>query len=268
MKQATQNKELRLSEELIHSFWARDLAWCCAHMLDDFVWVGSRDGEFFHTLDEFRAETEKTFAEMPQVYLIEESYAIACADTSTCTTVGRYLAFTNPYSDQVLAQRQRFTMVWRMVEGELLLAHFHLSNPLQLVEADEHFPVRAGRETFDFMRQLLRQKTERSSLVLDDARGARHLVAFGDIVYLEAQRQHTKVVCLTKSIDLNEGFTKVLERMPQTFLRVHRSYAVNAQHVAQMYNGTVTLFDGTELSVPASRFADVKRALEHIPSIA
>ncbi len=44
------------------------------------------------------------------------------------------------------------------------------------------------------------------------------------------------------------------------FLRIHRSYMVNMDHIRKVSNYMMTLSDGTVLKVPKGRFKQVKQA--------
>lgn len=51
-------------------------------------------------------------------------------------------------------------------------------------------------------------------------------------------------------------------QLPGTFVRTHRSYLVNVEHVASIERCRITLTDGTKLPIPKQRFDQVRCELE------
>lgn len=59
-----------------------------------------------------------------------------------------------------------------------------------------------------------------------------------------------------------EGLLRDIEpQLPGVFLRVHRSYLVNAAHVLRLRRFALELSNGMEVPVPERRFTAVQREL-------
>jgi DNA-binding LytR/AlgR family response regulator len=82
-----------------------------------------------------------------------------------------------------------------------------------------------------------------------------------DILYLQARGDRVRAVTRAGELDVRATLAQVLRRLPPThFLRIHRSYAVNLDHVREVhpyFSGTLLLRlddpQGTE--IPVSRQA-------------
>ncbi len=111
-------------------------------------------------------------------------------------------------------------------------------------------------ETIDkLMAEIRAEKSEVLSL---QCSGGVINVRVSDIIYLESNR-HELILYL------NEGrqhvWMKLEEMMPQLpdyFLRIHQSFAVNANYIQKFGAMNVILMDGKELSISRSRYKKAK----------
>jgi DNA-binding LytR/AlgR family response regulator len=89
----------------------------------------------------------------------------------------------------------------------------------------------------------------------------RHVLNYDETLYLEASHQYTIVHLPGTSFRVRSPLTTVLEGLPPFFVRVHRSYAVNARLVVGMKGPEVQLVDGSTVRVPAKRTREMREAL-------
>jgi DNA-binding LytR/AlgR family response regulator len=88
-----------------------------------------------------------------------------------------------------------------------------------------------------------------------------HWIHPSQIVYLKANRKRTIVHCMTKDIVVPAVIRDTLEMVGDKVMRVHRSFAVNRDHVVELTGTRLVLDDGTTISIPAKRLPDVKAEL-------
>lgn len=82
-----------------------------------------------------------------------------------------------------------------------------------------------------------------------------------EVVYVESNRHELM-------LHMSNGEAKriwmkldeVMEQLPDLFLRIHQSYAVNAAFLTKIGRTNVTLTDGTELPISRSRYKAVKES--------
>lgn len=53
-----------------------------------------------------------------------------------------------------------------------------------------------------------------------------------DVLYIESLKDYVKIHFLDKKVVVKEQLSQLLSRLPQTFLRVHRSYIVNTKKIS------------------------------------
>ena len=75
-------------------------------------------------------------------------------------------------------------------------------------------------------------------------------MAFEDVVYIEGLREYVGINTNKERIVTLIAMTKLLEVLPEDqFIRIHRSYIVNLDHVKSVYGNTVVLNNGKELPI-------------------
>ena len=62
----------------------------------------------------------------------------------------------------------------------------------------------------------------------------------GNILYIEATGNYTKIVSTTETITIREKFSAFLEQLPKSeFVRVHKSFAVAPKHIKSIEGNTI-----------------------------
>ena len=68
-----------------------------------------------------------------------------------------------------------------------------------------------------------------------------HKVELYNVIYLEAMSDYVKVVLKHKTIMTHSTFNKFIEKLPQNFVRVHKSYCVNTNYLEQISGNQVII---------------------------
>ncbi len=252
---------LRLTKDYVHHFWARDFDWCLSRSASNLVWIGPQKGYYTTTIEEFSDLLTSVGTALLRSTVTDEEYTLISSDEHLCVVVSKFLALTPPSSDQIVAKWQQCTFVWRRSGRRMLLVHFHLSSPNDFIEAGDSYPINAGTETYRYMKSLMKLGSSRKSVSLYDTDGTVHWVHPSQIIYLEANRKRTTVHCMTKTIVVPAVIRDAVEMVGNKIMRVHRSYAVNRDHVVELKAGRLLLDDGTSIAIPVKRIADVRAEL-------
>ena len=105
-------------------------------------------------------------------------------------------------------------------------------------------------------------KPKSRQFVLRDTDGHTHVLRERDVTFLESRHQYTVVhQHRDQYFVVRRPLTSVLEGMPDCFVRIHRSYAVNVTFVRQISRREVLLADGTSIPVPERRAKQVREDL-------
>lgn len=251
---------MRLSKDFVHHVWAHDYDWCINRVTSDFMWIGPRKGQFTYSREDFGAVLQGLDKGFRSTVTDEEFVTIA-AGAYLCCVVARFLVLTPSDAEQILAQWHRCTFMWKRTGRRQLLAHLHASSPIDYVEEGESYPIHAGTETYRYMKSLMKLGSSRNSVSIYDVEGTVHWVHPSQIIYLEANRKRTIVHCMTKDIVVPAVIRDAVDMVGPKVVRVHRSYAVNRDHVVELKAGRLLLDDGTSIAIPAKRLADVRALL-------
>lgn len=66
-------------------------------------------------------------------------------------------------------------------------------------------------------------------------------ISFDRLLFLEAESNYTRLVCTDRSLLTLASLKQLAESLPDEFMRVHRSYIVNTQHIHQIEGTTIKI---------------------------
>lgn len=252
---------VRLSKDFIHHLYTHNFDRCLSKLSKDFMWIGVHKGFYSTSYDEFAEFLKVDGINIRRASVSDEEYTVVACDEHMCCVSGKYLVLSPPDDDKICAYWNRCTFVWHRSGKKMLVAHLHLSAPADFVEEGDSYPIAAGTDTYRYMRSLIKLGSSRKNVSLYDTDGTVHWVHPSQIIYLEASRKRTIVHCMTKSIVVPAVIRDAVEMVGDKIMRVHRSYAVNRDHVVELKAGMLLLDDGTSIAIPAKRIADVRAGL-------
>lgn len=261
-----QNAE-RLSREFIHAYWGADIDRVAAMLADDFVWIGAQDDEYSMDKETAVAEFRAVAHNFKRVVLTEEEYHCIHSTRSLSIVIGQYLGYTDPQLEMLFSAKQRLTLIWRKgPDGNLLLAHYHVSNPLDAVDPGEKFPKRYAQETFRYVNAMVRQRDASSMCPVRDTEGVLHLIQPFDIEYLEAMRQCTVVHGPNGEFKVRMGIAELADKISgdtlHCLVRAHKSFVVNAMFVISIGRGSLVMESGATVPISPKRSQEVCEAIE------
>jgi DNA-binding LytR/AlgR family response regulator len=79
---------------------------------------------------------------------------------------------------------------------------------------------------------------------------ALHKIAVDTILFVEALGDYVKVHTTNRTVVTHSTFGKFLERLPDNFLRVHKSFSINLNHMSQLVGNQISIGD---LNVPVGQ---------------
>ncbi len=91
--------------------------------------------------------------------------------------------------------------------------------------------------------------------------GSYVLVKERDIVYLSSSGRKIQVQTRMDSYELSAKLDDLQNQLKSNFIRIHKSFLVNGNYIAKIYEGKVALLNGVELPVSKSRKKEVNKYL-------
>lgn len=256
-----------LAQNIIGAYYSQSIAPLLEALTDDCLFVTER-GSILASRDKLRAALESK-PDLPSMMVRETDFRLASPRAGLETAreavvVGSYKLYSSPREQMLFASTQIITVCFRLTETGWKAFHIHVTNKHSEPVDEEMFPMRISRETYEYVREILRTGTRTgilpSRLMLESTDGS-HYVNPDDILYIEAEGKRSVVHCLESQFAIASLISEVSKQMPGTFLRVHRSYLVNTAHISGMRKFMLELSDGTEIPIPERRYTEVRREI-------
>jgi len=121
--------------------------------------------------------------------------------------------------------------------------------------------ARQIKENKQFIHQLLEEKEKRKKSfleVMSDRKIAK--IPYEDIIYIESMSDYIQINTINSQIVSKEKISKLYSRLPDMFLRIHRSFIINKNRIRSFSSGEVVV-DDVHLNIGRSYRQQVKESL-------
>ena len=260
----TEAQIIQKTLENVRRFYNRKQEIAVLPTADDFVWIGAYDSQWSEGRDQFVELAGIEHEEFP-ILLSDEEYHLLFHERNVWVVYGRYKVTATKEDGSVFHVHVRGTYVWRMVNGELKLAHVHDSHGDMPIgqRAFEERQYLADADFLEYMKHMDMQKANQEKIVFRDKEKNSHYLFPSDILYLKAAAQYSIVHTKSdrfKTWGLLADFEK---KVPETFRRIHKSYLVNTMYIDSVRRYRASLTDGQELPIGKERYMELKKHLQN-----
>ena len=77
-------------------------------------------------------------------------------------------------------------------------------------------------------------------------------IAFNNMLFIDSIKDYVRIHTLDETIITKDKISSFLQKLPSSFLRVHRSYIINSEKIAALTAKDVVLINGMEIPIGAS----------------
>ncbi len=166
------DKAIAFVSETVRLFYSgKDIEHVVARFTDDFSWIGAGEVEFSTDSAAITSYLVERAPLAPPCEVFDEEFHLVNVGDRSCTVMGRYHVRTGADSGLVLEEFQRCSYELVDADGELKIRHVHVSNPYQAMKDETYFPFEAGRQSYEYLQQLVREKTETIDLITSNVNG-------------------------------------------------------------------------------------------------
>lgn len=239
------DEAIRLSQFFMEQFYMRTLKNILPLLHPHVVWIGTAQQQYFQGYQEV-ADQMAASASAPVCHLYQPDFQLIDCDVNTCTVAGQYLAKTKPNSGEILTALLRVTFIWKLIGSACQIIHIHISNPLEYQEPDEALPHHTGSRTLTFYGR----NAETFFLQPDE------------IYYAEALNINCAIHCSHKSLVACQPMARLVQILPQYFVRIHRSYIINPHHIVEIRRCCVVMVNGDQLPIPEKKYSEIRKCLK------
>lgn len=248
-----------LSGEIMKQHYARNLDFVIEHMDENVMWIGASECEYTVGKD---AMYQLLFLQLnTPCKILESSYHLIYKSDTTATVSGKLTVETCEETGLYLKVKQRVTFQYVKAENDKpVIVHLHVSNIWDILEPNEKFPYRAGRETYLYVLEQLKKKEGlMKKIELAGKKHEKYLLLADEILYIEAQRHYCIVYYMDGRLEVMEAIGTVAKRLPEQFLTVHRSYIVNMNYIVGIERKSLVLCDSLRVPIPTKRYNIIRK---------
>lgn len=244
---------------LINHYVNRNLDAVMMHMAPDLTWVGPLACQQTRSAEEMRRMLEPEYD--TSVEMFDESWIVREIG-GTRLVVGTYSARVPGSDASDLAFLQTATFVWTMTSGGPKVVHLHLSNAYD-VPSNIDRPAKEDENAIGYVLDAVTTPmTVRTRIRFDVVGGDAYYVADDRILCLDAAEKGCTVVCSDQAFKDKQRLVRVADRLPEHFIRIHRSCIVNARRVLTVRRFEVVLDDLSTRPIADRRYLEVAEAIE------
>ena len=118
-------------------------------------------------------------------------------------------------------------------------------------------------ENRQVVQQLLDEKEKMKKSFLEIVSNRRMTkIPYDDIIYIESLSDYIKVITINDEVISKEKISRLCERLPDMFLRIHRSFIINTERIRERSYNEV-LVENTRLNIGKSYRKTVKELLNN-----
>lgn len=229
---------------------------------DDCVWVMPNHG-ICRGIDEVRAQFADGWV-MPSFDAHDMHFELLDKVVGdTAVVMGQYHLLSDVASKDLMAMSQHLSAVWRLREIGWRIMYLHVSAEWIETAPGEVYPVEASRQTWRYAQAIIARglQTGGKPVTLKEHGGT--LVPLDSLAILYARADGKRCVLHTDSgpIVLGCSISDLEGKLPEEFVRVHRSYLVNRMRIVSFSGSEIEMADGAVIPIPARRRSLVRQML-------
>lgn len=246
-----------LTGKIMREHYARNLDYVMKHMAENVMWIGAADCEYLTG----RENMKKLLAlqlDMP-CEVLEGQYELIYKSETAAAVAGRLTVQTCEQTGLFLKVKQRVSFLYELRGGRPVIIHIHASNIWEILDPDEKFPYRAGKETYQYVQERIRRgESAMDKLELTGRKHGKYFLIADEIIYVAAKRDYCLIYYLDGRLEVTESIGDLAARLPGQFLYAHRSYIVNLNYVVGMERFKFVLCDNISIPIPEKQYSKIR----------
>lgn len=249
-----ENEIIQLSKTVVESFYNRDVENSIDYLAKNFMWIGAFDFQVAYNKQQFLQIIESEL-NSTKFYVLDEDFKLITKTSSCYVVCAKFKLLTQHDENTIIRTHTRLTIVWQYLDNTLKLVHVHGSNAqdIPIAITDNVTGITPDK---DFMAYLasLNSDSDKNKIGFKGIHGKYHYYDPREILYLEAQTQHTILHTRKEEIKLYGILRENFQKLPHNFYRIHKTYAVNADLVTSMQRYKVTLCDDINIAISKEKY--------------
>lgn len=251
---------VRMTQQCWQHYWQLDMNFMLSYCDESVTWIGAEQSEFIRGLEELKQNFAELLLHLRPCHLLNQEFYVTQSSKSSCTVIGRYMVTTDETNDYFLQAQQRCTFVWQIQDQEYKIMHIHVSNPMGelKVARGERFVNTVGYMANKYLENNFKKRFFGKQITVTDENGAVRFIYLSEIMYVKAQRNDLIIVMTNEQICVKMNISVFMKLTDNTFIKVHRSYAINTAFMAKLERYAVTMKNGEQIPVPVKKYNEVR----------
>ena len=251
-----------VTRQIVVDYYRLDNGPFLEYLDDDCIWVMPNHG-ICRGKDEVRAQFAEGWV-MPPFNAHDMNFELLEGiPGETAVVMGQFRLLSDTESEQIMAMSQHLSAVWCPREQGWRIMYLHVSAEWIETAPGEVYPVEASRQTWRYAQAVIARGLQAGGKPVTLKEAGENLTALDSatLLYARAEGKHCVLYADDGPIELGCSISELEERLPEEFVRVHRSYLVNRNRIAAFTGSDIEMADGTSIPVPARRRVAIRRML-------
>lgn len=268
-KKYTKEIVLKMTKEVVHSFFDRKKDEFLQSLSEDLMWIGAFDFQWAENLSKFVTLTSGEF-QSPQIFILEEEYHLLKKTNNLWIIYGKYKNCALLPDGTDLHAHNRGTFIWEKKENELKLIHIHSSSAYN-VPLSTHYEAKQakeraedleeGKDFLGFLQKIAQSKPQQK-LLFRDLDGSHHIFHPFEILYLKANGKYTEIHARNKVILAMGMLGNNITELPFQFVATQKSFVVNRFYIETIERYQAKLKNGESIPISKHRYMEVREQLD------
>lgn len=251
-----------MTQEMVVRYYHLDNALFFAYFDDECVWVMPNHA-VCHGIQEVREQFAHGWV-MPSFDSHNMQFELVDGTPQDMAVVtGSYHLLSDSKAQDIMAMSQHLSAVWLRGANGWKIKHLHVSMEWSEPAPGEVYPIEASRHTWRYAQAIIARNAGAHArpIAVKVASGRMVTVDPGDLLYARADGKRCVLCMRDEMMAVGCSITEIAKRLPEGFVRVHRSYVVNRGAIASVERAAIVMSDGVEIPIPVRRRAEVLRLL-------
>lgn len=264
---STREELVSCTSVMVTSYFHLDNELFFAYLDEDCVWV-MPNHDICHGILEARAQFKQGWI-MPRFEIYDMHFELVESVLGdTAVVMGPYRLLSASDSEQIMAMSQHLSAVWCRSGGVWRIKYLHVSAEWSETVRGEVYPIELSRQTWRYAQAIIVQglKNGHQPLMVKGEHGELLSVDLVTVLHVQAAGKrctlHIGDDNGSRTVEAACSLAELEGKLPAGFVRVHRSYIVNRDHVQSVGPEGLVLSDGTCVPVPTKRRAEIRRMLQ------
>lgn len=248
MNKAMIERAVNETKECMNGYWRKD-RYINELFSDEITWIGKRKLAFCLGKDAIANVQRKLDCPYTEYHIIKQDFWCTYSDKSTCIVMGKSSVVAKTAKIEIISEEIRCTFVWKEIDGKLQICHLHISNPIdEVLDEGEDFSHKISEDTYELLSASADQGENGDDvLAVKDSMGSIRFIDLNKVEAAEANRHNTIVFTEDAEINLRIAWKDFLEKSGESFIRVHRSYAVKKRRIKSIDGKNIVMTSGRKI---------------------